>query len=124
MLPKSDIYKINGVAIPQPTKANPKISGFQLFGERTNDALMHKETVGYKRHIELSYEAISQAQSSALLDMVIKTPPVEYFQFTYIDMQKGIQTITAFANEFGSELYSAIFYDGLWRNVTFNVIER
>ena len=124
MLPVSNIYKINGVPIPQPTKASPKISGFQLFGERTNDALMHKETIAYKRHIEVNFEVMSQAEISTLLNMVIKDPPVEYFQFTYLDPQKGVQTITAFSNEFGEELYSAIFYDGLWRNVTFNVIER
>ena len=124
MLQKSDIYKINGTPIPQPTNASPRISGFQLFGERTNDALMHKETVAYKRHIELKFDKMEQNEMSALLNMVIKDPPVEYFQFTYFDPQKGIQTITAFSNEFGQELYSAVFYGGLWRNVSFNVIER
>jgi len=85
---------------------------------------MHKETVAYKRHIEVKYDAMTQAEISAILSMVVKDPPVEYFQFTYFDPIKGTHTITAFANEFGEELYSTMFYDGLWRNVTFNVIER
>lgn len=124
LLPLSKIYAINGQAIPSPSEAPPDIEGIQTFAERTDNGLMHKETVAYKRHITVKYDVLTEEEYKKILDLVITDPPTEYFAFKYRDPQKGVTTITCFANKFGGELYSAIYYNGLWRNITFNCVER
>jgi hypothetical protein len=120
----SDIYAINGRALPSPSQANVSISGLQKHGERTDDGLMHKETAAYKRTVALKYNALSQEEYKFILDLIITEPPTEYYMFRYLDPQKGVTTIECYSNEFSNECYSAIFYNGLWRNVTFNCVER
>jgi hypothetical protein len=120
----SEIYAINGRALPSPQQASVSISGLQIYGERTDDGLMHKETAAYKRTVALKYNALSQEEYKFILDLVVTDPPTEYYTFRYLDPQKGVTAIECYSNEFGNELYSAIMYNGLWRSVTFNCVER
>lgn len=124
LIPIIDIYEINGKKLPSPSKANPKISGLQIFAKRTDDGLLHKETITYKRTVVLTYDVLTDDEYKSILNLIITDPISEYFTLKYKDPQKGITTITCFANEFEGDLYSAIFYNGLWRNVPFNCVER
>lgn len=124
-LPMSEIFKINGEPIPAPSGCSPKLTNLQIKADRsTADGLLHKETIRYNilSGAEVTYDAISDEQLRMICGMVRKEE--EYFEFTYKDPLRGIRTATCYSNDFESGLYLAYRYNGLWRNVKFNCIER
>ncbi len=124
ILKTSDTYSINGIPIAEPSKASVKVAGIQTMAERTDDGLLHKETIAFKRTVSIVYDVISQEEIQSTTNLVLNELYQEFFTLQYLDPQNGIATIECYANEFGTELYSAICYNGLYRNVTFNCIER
>ena len=124
-LPMSEIFKIDGKPIPAPTGCAPGLTNLQIMADRsTADGLLHKETIRYNvlKGCQLSYSVMPDEQLKALCEMVRKES--EYFEFTYPDPLRGVRTATCYANDFDTELYLAYRYNGLWRNVKFNCIER
>lgn len=123
-LPDSEIWKIDGVPIPQPSSFSLQTEHLQISGARTADGYLHKETVRYNvvANASFSYDAITQEQIKEILDLV--TQEKEYFELTYFDFKKGVNTITCYSNSFGADLYNAVLYNGLWTDVKFTCIER
>lgn len=122
-IPVSGKYKIGETAIPDPSKASVSIN--PLHGEatgRTDDGLMHTELIHPgKRKVEISYDALPQEQLSAICTLLM----VQYYTFTYpCDPVEGSKTIECYGPTITQELYSGVFYGGLWRNVKFSCIER
>lgn len=122
-VPTSGKYKIGGTAIPDPSTCSVSIN--PLHGEatgRTDDGLMHTELISTgKRKVELSYNYLPQEQLSAICTLLM----VQYYTFTYPnDPADGEKTIECYGPTISSELYSGVFYNGLWRNIKFSCIER
>lgn len=122
MAKQSDVYKIDGQPIPEPSSAPVTIEPIQ--GEasgRTEDGIMHTEIISLgKRKVELKYNVLTQAEVSDLLIKVMK----QYYTFTYTDPVDGIKTIECYGTPISADLYSGVFYNGMWRNVVFSCIER
>lgn len=86
---------------------------------RTEDTVMHKMRVGQARSINLSWNALTTAQASAVLTAF--NP--EYINVTYLDpMAGGERTAEFYVGDRSAPLYNATL--DLWENVSFNIIER
>lgn len=86
---------------------------------RTEDTVMHKKRIGQVVGIELSWQNITTAEVSALLQAF--NP--EYITVCYLDAMEG-EYVTA---EFYVGNRSAPMYNtrrGLWSNLSFNLIKR
>lgn len=121
-IPMSKIYKIDGKPIPRPSAANVSTEDVHS-SDSGRDAAgkMQLEVVRFGvRTVEIAYDMLPQEQMQALLKMFHKP----YYLLTYKDPEYGPKTIECYVPSRKSELYSAVFYNGLWRNVTFSCIER
>lgn len=120
-LPLSNVWKIDGKAIFQPSTFSVSLEDLEVSAERTADGMLHRERARQGvRKVSLAYDAISQEQIAILIP---KLEPV-YFDLTYPDPQEGIKTIECYCSTKSAELYSLVFYNGLWRGLQFNCIER
>lgn len=117
----SEVFKINGKAIYEPSSFSVGMEDLELSAERTADGILHRERVRTGvRKVSIGYNTLTQEEISDLLPML--TP--EFFSLTYPDPETGTATIECYCAKKDSELYSRIFYNGLWRNIKFNCIER
>ncbi len=119
----STIYKINGQAIYDPD-FDAQVDLDSLVGEgsgRTDDGIMHIEWIRPEiRKVYIKYSALTDAE---IADILSKVQGKEY-TLTYKDPILGIHTIDCYTSNSSALLYSAVLYNGLWRNVTFNCIEK
>ena len=121
LLPYSEIYKINGKPIFSPTSASVSIEDLETSAERTADGTLHRERARQGvRKISFTYDRLTQEEMQLLIPML---SPV-FFELTYLDPEKGTNTITCYCASKSSDLYSAVFYDGYWMSVKFNCIEK
>ncbi len=121
MLELSEIWKIDGKSIFQPSGHIVSMEDLETSAERTADGILHRERARQGvRKVGFSYDLITQEELSQLIPMLAP----EFIKLTYLDPEYGIHTIEAYCSRKQSELYSAVFYNGLWRAVQFNVIER
>lgn len=123
LVPTSGKYRISGTAIPDPSKATVSINPLQGKATgRTDDGTFHSELISPgKRKVELSYDAIPHEQLSAICRLLM----VQYYTFSYPnDPVDGAKTIECYGTPISQDLYSGVFYGGLWRNVKFSCIER
>lgn len=120
--PMSDVYKIDGNPIPEPSGAPVEI--IPLEGPRTGrnrKGTMHIELIHIgKRKVTLSYDFIGATQLRELLAMMNK----QYFTFTFYDPEAGISTIECYRTPSKATLYHGVLYNGVWRDVTVSMIER
>lgn len=119
----SSILKINGQAIYDPD-FDVKVDFDSLVGEgsgRTDDGIMHVEWIRTNiRKVYIKYSALTEEEIASILS---KVQGKEY-TLTYKDPILGINTIDCYTSNSSTSLYSAVLYNGLWRNVTFNCIEK
>lgn len=120
--PMSEVYRIDGEPIPEPSGAPVEI--IPLEGPktgRTREGVMHTEIIHLgKRKVSLSYDYISAAQLRELLAMMNK----QYFTFTFYDPEAGVSTIECYKTPSKSTLYHGVLYNGVWKDVTVSMIER
>lgn len=123
----SAMIKINGVALPCPTSYE-----FQLMdvsaGEsgRTDDALMHKNTVAKKRKLILGWTTLNFAEASAIIQAVSGD---EYFSVTYPDYLDGNirATRTFYVGDRTVPVKAFNMDDSAWQlteSISFDLIER
>lgn len=119
----STVWKINGQAIYTPD-INTKVELESLVGEssgRTDDGIMHIEWIRTEiRKVYIKYSAMTKEEMAFMLNLV----QGKEYTLTYEDPILGINTINCYTSNSSAELYSAVLYNGLWRNVTFNCIEK
>ena len=119
----SSILKINGQAIYDPD-IGVKVDIDSLVGEgsgRTDDGIMHIDWIRTGiRKVYIKYSAMTDTEIASILS---KVQGKEY-TLTYKDPELGIRTIDCYTSNNSSECYSAVLYNGLWRNITFNCIEK
>lgn len=86
---------------------------------RTEDGLMHKDRIGQKVKIQLSWNNIPTSDASAILTAF--NP--EYVEIKYLDPMAGdYLTKTFYVGDRSAPMYNATV--GLWSNVSFNIIEQ
>lgn len=119
----SAVWKINGQAIYAPD-INTKVELESLVGEssgRTDDGIMHIDWIRTNIHkVYIKYDAMTKAEMAFMLNLV----QGKEYTLTYEDPILGVNTINCYTSNSSADLYSAVLYNGLWRNVTFNCIEK
>lgn len=114
------IKMVDGYKIPSP-------SSFQWEREdlsdssagRTEDGKMHKNRIGSKVAISLSWQNVSTAVAS----QVLKRFNAEYISVNYLDPQVGgYTTKTFYVGNRTAPLYNSQL--GVWSNVSFKIIEQ
>lgn len=115
------LQSVNGVEVPCP-------SGYEYIESdvsasdagRTEDTLMHKMMVGRKVHLQLSWNNVTTAQVSTILNAFTAQ---EYFVVEYLDPKIGtFAAKTFYVGDRSAPAYSVAM--GLWQNVSFNIIEQ
>lgn len=121
MLKKSEICKIDGWEMYEPSAISVGSEDLEISAERDANGYLHRERARQGvRKVSISYDAMTQEELSETLK---RLQPV-YIQLDYPDPERGVATIECYCAKKNSDLYSAIFYNGLWRNVKFNCVER
>lgn len=114
------IRKIDGKDCPCPSSYTwtcEDISNSEA--GRTEDGLMHKNTIRDARSLQLGWNNIETAVAKTILALF----KGEYHSIEYLDPEYGgYVTKTFYVGNRTSPLYNAEM--GLWENLSFNVIER
>ena len=114
------IKSVNSSEIPSP-------SSFQWEREdlsdssagRTEDGKMHKNRIGHKVAVSLSWNNVSTSVASQIL----KTFEPEYVSVNYLDPQVGgYTTKTFYVGNRTAPMYNSKL--GLWSNISFKIIEQ
>lgn len=118
--PYNPLYSVGGVDVPCPTSYTWKLSDVSSADAgRTESGLMDKMRIAQKVHLELSWEYISTADASTILNAF--NP--EYINIRYLDPKSGdYLTKNFYVGDRSVPMYNSRL--GLWSNVSFNVIER
>lgn len=86
---------------------------------RTEDGKMHKNRIGYKISLTLSWENIETAVAS----LILKAFSPEYIDVTYLDPEEGTySTKTFYVGNRTAPLYNC--QCNLWSNISFKIIEQ
>lgn len=118
---KSEIYVINGYKPPSPASASVSMTDLELSAERDANGYVHRERARQGvRTVSFSYDVLDQANVQKILAAMRPA----FFSLTYLDPEYGKHTIQCYASKKDADPYSAIFFNGLWRNLKFNCIER
>jgi len=121
MLKESEIYQVNGRPLFEPSAASVSMEDLEITAERDANGYLHRERARQGvRKVSFTYEVMTQEELSQTLRML---EPV-YFTLTYFDPERGVSDVECYCSKKSGDLYSAIFYNGLWRNVKFNCVER
>lgn len=114
------IATVDGATVPCPSKYQYDLQDVSASDAgRTEDTKMHKKRIGQCVKIELSWNYITTAQLSTILQAF--NP--EYLTVRYLDgMSGGYRTSEFYVGDRTAPMYNAEL--GLWENVSFNIIER
>lgn len=115
------ISSVGGVTVPCPSSYEWKESDVSdSDAGRTEDAKMHKMMIAKKVHLELSWQNVTTADASTILQAFTAS---EYFNVTYLD-PKANDYLTKKFYVGDRSVPSYNVRQGLWKNVSFNVIEQ
>ena len=114
------IASVDGVSIPCPSSYTYKLDDISAADAgRTEDTVMHKKRIGQVVGLELSWQNISTAKVSQILQAF--NP--EYITVSYLDAKAGGYVTSVFyVGNRSAPMYNATL--GLWSNVSFNIIKR
>ena len=114
------IRSVGGVTVPAPSKYNWKLSDVSSANAgRTEDGLMHKETITKKVSIELEWRNVSDSVAQTVLQAFSND---EYFSVTYYDYrQMQFLTNYFYVGDRSVNAYSRVMKIG---TLSFNIIER
>ena len=117
----STILKINGEAIYDPDYA------IQVDVDSIADIAIDEEGTTHidwirteKRKVYIKYKMLTDEEIASVLTKIQR----KEYTLTYKDPILGINTINCYTSNNSSECYTAVLYDGRWRNVTFNCTEK
>lgn len=115
------VFKVNGVDVPTPSKFEWSIQDISSSDAgRTQDGVMHKNRIGQKDKIQLTWNYPKPDVASTVLQMF----NAEYFNVTY----RSPLTNSVVTKEFYRGDANAPTYwwcnGGLFENIAFNIIER
>lgn len=115
------IRSVGGRTIPCPSSYTYKESDVSAKNAgRTENTIMHKMMIGKKIHLELSWQNVTNGEVSTILQAFTAS---EYFSVTYLDAKTGdYLTKTFYVGDRSAPAYNTLL--GIWKNVSFNIIER
>lgn len=114
-------FSIDGVGIKDPSSF--KIERYKVTNmERLASADMVGDLIAKKRKFYFTYDAIKARELDNILDIIWETDEV-FYTLVYLenDVQKSARV---YVGSIPSELHSAKSAEWVWKNVTFNLIER
>ena len=114
-------FVVNGVKIKNPSAF--KIERYNVTTmERLSNADMVGDLVAKKLKFYFTYEAISGRDFDTILSAIYDSDSL-FFPLEYVD--RGVtKTATVYVGSIPSELHYMSNGNTIWKNVTFNLIER
>lgn len=114
------IQSVDGASVKCPSSFTYELSDISSADAgRTEDTNMDKMRIGQAVKLQLSWNALTWAEASAILQAF--NP--EYITVTYMDAMEGTwRTSQFYVGDRSAPMYNASV--GLWNNVSFNIIER
>lgn len=115
-------FTVNGVAIKNPSSF--KIERYNVTNmERLADASMAGDLIAKKRKFYFTYEAISGEDLDTILEAIWETDAL-FFTLEYVE--NGVaKTAQVYVGSIPTELHRAgKTTNWVWKNVTFNLIEK
>lgn len=122
LVPMSKIWKLDGTPLPEPSHFSVDSEDVHSSDSgRDQSGTMNLKVVAFgKRSVEIKYDLLPQSQMSAIMKHFHKP----YYQLTYPDPEYGTRTMTCYVPARKSDLYHAVFYNGMWKDTDFSCIER
>lgn len=125
MLEKSDIFKVDGVALYQPSKnATQTMPVHDPDSGTDENEDMHLIVKGFRRKATITYDKITGTELKEILKLLIKK--VNYYQFTYKDPLLGISTIEAYVPDYSIDALNYAIGnagdDGVYESVSLEFI--
>lgn len=114
-------FIINGVTIKKPSTF--KVERYNVTTmERLSNAAMVGDLVAQKLKFYFTYDAISADDFDTILSAIWDSKKL-FFDFTYTD--RGVKkTKSVYVGSIPSDLHYMSSSNTVWKNVTFNLIER
>ena len=116
---------VNGAPVPAPSKYDWKESDVSsATAGRTEDCLMHKETVAKKVHIELEWQNVDDATARTVLQAFSMDDDLnnEYVSVQYWDYRAmAYKTKTFYVGDRSVSAYNRVLKIG---TISFNIIEQ
>ena len=114
------MYKINGTAIKRPSSF--KIERYNVTNlERLANAEMCGDLIAKKRKFYFTYDAIQSTELNTILDLIWETNSI-FFDLTYVENNVE-KTARVYSGSIPTDLYRT-GSKWVWKNVTFNLIEK
>ena len=114
-------FTLNGRGIKNPSSF--KIERYNVTNmERLADATMVGDLIAKKRKFYFTYDAIKGSDLDNILDAIWETDEL-FFTLQYVENNVPKRAIV-YSGAIPTELHSAKSADWVWKNVTFNLIER
>ena len=112
---------INGITIKNPTTF--KVERYNVTNmERLSNADMVGDLIAKKRKYYFTYDAISAEDFDAILAAIWDSNTL-FFPFEYTDRGKR-EKVMVYVGSIPSDLHYMSKSNTVWKNVTFNLIER
>lgn len=123
ILPLSNVWKIDGHSIPEPQIFEVGMEDLETSAERTSNGIAHRKRARQGvRSTTYGYEWIEQEQLSYVLNLL----KPEWIMFQYPDPETGITIKECYSSKKSAALYLYSKEEGktIWKNATWNIIER
>ena len=119
----NELLTINGTVMPQPSEYEWSLQDVSASSAgRTEDALMHKETVAKKRKLKVAWKSKSTSVTASILNAVTSN---EYFTVKYWDMlANAYQTGTFYVGDRSAGVKLWWVGNHLIDTLSFDLIER
>ena len=118
----TNMLVVDGVKIKSPSSLSwGKQDISASYAGRTDDTIMHKNKVGEKRTLDLSWSGTTPQEASAIL----KAFAPEYFQVTYWDVENcRMETRTFYSGDKKAPVKIWTVNQKRYESISFNIIER
>lgn len=118
----NNMITVDGVKIKTPSSLTWGLQDISASDAgRTDDTIMHKNKVGQKVTLDLSWSGTTPEETSAIL----KAFDPEYFKVTYWDAKDGkMETRTFYAGDRKAPVKIWTVNQKRYESVSFNIIER
>lgn len=114
-------YIVNGVRIKRPSTF--KVERYNVTTmERLSNASMVGDLIAKKRKFYFTYDAITAEDFDAILSAIYDGDAL-FFTLSYPDRDQ-VKTAEVYVGSIPSELHRMSKKNAVWKNVTFNLIER
>lgn len=123
MSDSNKLLVVNSVVLPQPASYEWSLQDVSASSAgRTEDALMHKETVAKKRKLKVTWTAKDTTVTATILQAVTSS---EYFSVRYFDMlENDYSTRTFYVGDRSAGVKKWWVGDHLIDTISFDLIER